>query len=487
MLYTCSQVRQIENDSFARGVDAGRLMESAGLAIAREIADFFPAPGHLVLFCGKGNNAGDILVAARELVARDWSYELDLAFPESELSPLAARNLVVLREVASPDKRDGGVCIALDGLLGIGASGAPREPVASAIRRINDLRKSRGAFVVAADIPSGLNGDTGIPADPCVTADLTVTIGLGKAGLVADSATNHVGRIALAPLPELIPTGTESLGLITPEILRPLLAPPDFDSHKGKWGHVGIIAGSRGLIGAARLCAEAALRAGAGLVTVYALPEGYSLLAATMPPEIMVKPVPNYRFVLTEKLDAIGIGPGLGTEHVESIREVVTRSPKPMVVDADALNILARHPYSWQKLGGPRLFTPHPGEMGRLWRDSVTLSRREAAEKYATQHRITLLLKGARTVIAHPGRPTVFNTTGNPGMGTGGMGDTLTGVCSALLARNFNTYQSAMLGAWLCGRAAEKYVFGPGGSPESLTAGEIPHHLGAAFRELTRG
>jgi NAD(P)H-hydrate epimerase len=138
-------------------------------------------------------------------------------------------------------------------------------------------------------------------------------------------------------------------------------------------------------------------------------------------------------------------------------------------------------------MGGPRLFTPHPIEMARLFRESMDLPRREAAERYVAKHKITLLLKGARSIIAERNHPPVYNTTGNPGMGSGGMGDVLTGVCAALMAGKHSPRDAAMLGAWLCGRAAELCVFGPGGSPESLTASDVIRHLGAAFRELRGG
>ncbi len=461
-------------------------MESAGSAIAEAIHDFFPVPSCVRVFCGKGHNAGDVLVAARHLALRGWAIELDLAFPEKELAPLAAQKLAELRGSSAVPVLNLKPRVVLDGLLGIGARGEPRDPLAAAIGRINTLRRQENAFVVAADLPSGLDADTGHAAGACVTADLTVAIGHPKAGLLADSATAFVGRLAQAPLEALPATEGDNAALITPALLRPLLPPRNFDSHKGTWGRVGIIAGSPGYLGAARLCAEGALRAGAGLVTIYTLPSTYALLSTTMPPEIMVRPVPNYASVLTDKLDAIGIGPGLGASPDLLVRDIITKFTGPMVVDADALNLLARNPYAWRKLAGPRLFTPHPGEMARLFPGSNSLSRREIAEQYAERYKITLLLKGARTVIAEADKPTVFNTTGNPGMGTGGMGDVLTGVCAALLAQGRTTYEAAMLGAWICGRAAERYVFSATGSPESLVASEVIRRLGETLQELRR-
>jgi NAD(P)H-hydrate epimerase len=485
MFLTCAEMKRVEEAAFARGVEAEALMDAAGEAIARAVLDFFPSPAHAVVFCGKGNNAGDVLVAARHLATLGWSIELDLAFPETDFFPLAAKKFAELAGHFSSQLStiNSQPIIALDGLLGIGTAGAPREPVASAIRRINALRESRGAFVVAADLPSGLDGDTGAAGDPCVIADVTVTIGQPKTGLVADAATNFVGRLVLAPLPELAITEGDSAALLTPELLRPLHKRAPFDSHKGLWGRVGILAGSRGFLGAAHICSEAALRMGGGLVTLHALPDAYELLATVAPPEVMVKPVRDLREALEDRFDAIGIGPGLGGKNDDAILEIVTRFAGPMVVDADALNVLSRRglPGSF---AGPRLLTPHPGEMARLFPESTRLSRRTAAEQFVARHDVTLLLKGARTVIAEAGAPTVFNTTGNPGMGSGGMGDALTGVCAALLAQKHMPREAAMLGAWLCGRAAERYVFGPNGSPETLVASEVIRHLGGTLRDL---
>lgn len=485
MLLSCAQMKAAEDAAFSRGISAEDLMESAGAAIADRVRDFFPDPVHVIAMCGKGHNAGDVLVTARHLASQGCSCEIVLAFPENELAPLTARKLSDARAAVASTQRNSRHLVVLDGLLGIGANGIPRDPVATAIAKINEMHVRNGAFVVAADIPSGLNADTGEAADSCVTADLTVTIGHCKKGLVADRATNFTGRLALAKLPELAPPeDADPSALITPDVLRPLLPPRPFDSHKGCWGRVGIIAGSPGFTGAARLCAEAALRAGAGLVTLYATPDISAQLATAISPEIMVMPVNDYTCALDHRLDAVGIGPGLGSRHDEQIGELVARMTCPMTVDADALNVLARRPVPPEKLKAPRLFTPHPGEMGRLFPESTALSRREIASAYVETHPVTLLLKGARTIVAERGQSLLYNTTGHPGMGSGGMGDVLTGVCTALMAAGRTTREAAMLGAWLCGRAAEIAIFAPSGSPESLVASDVIRYLGSAFREL---
>lgn len=488
MLVTSAQMKEIETAAFDRGVEAEDLMERAGLAIAREIARFFPQPSEFLAVCGKGNNAGDVLVAARHLREQGWHGREVLTFPGDNLSPLATAQLARFRDCPpSPEPLIPGRLVIMDGLLGIGAQGAPRDPIAGAIRRINELRISERAFVVAADIPSGLDSDTGVAADPCVVADLTVTIGQAKSGLLADTAVNNVGRLALATLPELIAENGDPAEVITPELLQSITCPPAFDSHKGIWGRVGIIAGSRGFLGAGRLCSTAALHSGGGLVTLYALPDTYELLTTTCPAEVMVKPVESLTDALHDRHDAIAVGPGLGSDHDDEVLRLFADCKCPAVFDADGLNVLGRNLNNWPTPRGPRLFTPHPGEMARIFPDSAKLSRREAAEQFADQRNQTVLLKGARTVIAHPGLPTAFNSTGNPGMGSGGMGDVLTGVAAALLARGFSTYHAALLGAWLCGRSAEIAISHENRSPDSLVAYDVIAQIGRAFSEISSG
>ncbi len=517
MLVTTEQMRAIEEAAFARGISAEALMDQAGLAIADVVTQFFPRPGHAIAFCGKGNNTGDVLVAARHLVDRGWTIELDESYEAKELSDLPAKHRQALQS-AIRDPQSAIPSVALDGLLGIGIKDAPRDPIASAIERLNVLRRDENVFVFAADVPSGLDADSGKPHTSCVTADCTITIGQCKVGLVADTATNQVGRLSLAELPALAhpptshqppvprsrplvspfgsrraescpepsqaPVLTNHAELLAPVLLRPLLPVHEFDSHKGKWGRVGIVAGARGTLGAARLCSEAAVRAGGGLVTLYVKPDAFELFATSCIPEVMVKSVDDYREALDDKLDALAIGPGLGDQHDEEILEILHRTEAPMVADADALNALARHQSEIRNPKSEILLTPHPGEFARLAPDLADLPRAEAAHRFADRHPVTLLLKGARTVVAHREQPLRYNTTGNPGMGSGGMGDVLTGILAAFLAQGCEARDAGSLGAWLCGRAAEIYVFSKMGSPETLIASEIITNLGPAMRAL---
>jgi hydroxyethylthiazole kinase-like uncharacterized protein yjeF len=241
------------------------------------------------------------------------------------------------------------------------------------------------------------------------------------------------------------------------------------------------MAGSRGFVGASILCSEAAARAGAGLISLYVPEEIYSLVVTKVAPEIMVKPTIDFRSVLDDRLDALGIGPGLGSARRQEILDVVTQFAGPMVVDADALNALSTAVVQLNRCAGPRLLTPHPGEMSRLWSTSGK-SRIEIVSEFTAAYPATLLLKGSRTLVGQIGKPPAYNSTGSPGLATGGSGDVLTGVCAAFLARGISPYDAARLGAWLCGRAAE--LAANRFSEESMLPSDLFVHLGPAFREL---
>ena len=303
-----------------------------------------------------------------------------------------------------------------------------------------------------------------------------------------------MGRLCVAALRDFEPHApAEAAGeTATPESLRGTLARRNFESYKTQYGRIGIVAGSPGFTGAAVLSANGALRGGAGLVTIYASKEIQPILAVTAPPEVMVRPVKSYAEVLDEKHDVLALGPGLGKGHAGAILQLIEQAEGPMVLDADGLNIVAGHdPGLLRRCAGPRLLTPHPGEMARLFPEAKELSRHETATRFTARYSdgrfpVTLLLKGSRTIIHEQGKPASYNTTGNPGMGTGGMGDVLTGVCAALIGQHLSPYDAARMGAWLCGRAAELAVKRRG-SEESLAALDVVAGLGGAFAQLRGG
>ncbi len=498
MILTPKEMAEAEQQLLAAGEDAEPLMEAAGEKIATAIRQFFPTSGTLIAFAGNGHNGGDALVAARHLKQSGWEIRLHLADSIDSLKPLTGKKLEELgptpgyRDTPEPP-RQGTPLVLLDGLLGIGAAGELRTACRQSADTINQLRKLHGAYTFAIDIPSGLDGMSGAPYPGAVIADFTLSIAYPKTGLLADAATANVGRLALLPLPAIRPLtgeGDPSAVLVTPERISRILQRRPFEAHKGQCGHIAIIGGSPGMSGAAILAAQGALRGGAGLVTILARGHSYPTLCAMAPPEIMVRQVDSYKNAADPAYDVLVVGPGLGSGQWDTeILDLLVHDQRPVIVDADALNLLARNdPGAIADAPGERLLTPHPGEMQRLDHDGEG-TRRARAESLATRTKATVLLKGARTIIASPEDPTAtaFNSTGNPGMATGGVGDTLSGLCAAIAGNGISLYDAACSGSWINGRAAEIAVFNASNSEQSLIASDLPAHYGAAFTDLLSG
>jgi ADP-dependent NAD(P)H-hydrate dehydratase / NAD(P)H-hydrate epimerase len=521
-ILTSAQMRATEEAAFATGVQVEPLMNKAGAGVAQAVTKFFPKPGRCIVFAGKGHNAGDALFAAQCLEQRGWKIEVRLAFKEADCSDLARKKLAdlcrrppeilgasrsanaglttMLVELAPGATRQTDTTqntisteacrgvdaplVILDGLLGVGAKPPLREPIRAACRAINQLRMTNGAYVFAVDLPTGLDSDSGKTDRDCVVADFTVTIGYAKPGLIVDGAVNYVGRIEVVLLDELQPPETKAKELIaTAAAFRGLLPRRNYNSYKNQFGRIGVIAGSKGFVGAALMASQGALRAGAGLVEVFVPVEIYEIVAGAAFMEAMVKPIASYCHLLKEKVDVWAVGPGLGKSRAAEILELVEKVKQPMVLDADGLNIASEKTSVLRRCKGKRLLTPHPGEMKRLFPEEQQ-SRAKTATKFCDRFPVTLLLKGSRTIIAERGRPLSYNTTGNPGMATGGMGDVLTGVCAGLLGQGLSPYDAARVGAWLCGRAAEIAIFDGHQSEQSLLPRDVLDHLGDAFKEL---
>ena len=515
-------MRAAEQAAFVSGVQVEVLMNKAGAGVAQAVTKFFPKPGRCIVFAGKGHNAGDALFAAQCLEQCGWKIEVRLAFKEgdcsdlmrkkladlcrrppeilggvqsanadlvatlAELSPSATDQIVTAQNSTATEACSGVAAplVILDGLLGVGAKPPLREPIRAACRAINQLRTTKGAYVFAVDLPTGLDTDSGKADRDCVVADFTVTIGYPKPGLAADGAVNYVGRIEVVSLNELRPAETKSKEIIaSPAVFRGLLPRRKYNSYKNQFGRIGVVAGSKGFVGAALMASQGALRAGAGLVEVFVPEEIYEMVAGAAFMEAMVKPITSYRHLLKEKVDVWAVGPGLGTSRAADILELVEKVKQPMVLDADGLNIASEKTSVLRRCKGKRLLTPHPGEMKRLFASDQE-SRAKTATKFCDRFPVTLLLKGSRTIVAERGRPLSYNTTGNPGMATGGMGDVLTGVCAGLLGQGLSPYDAARIGAWLCGRAAEIAIFNGNQSEQSLLPRDIVDRLGDAFKEL---
>lgn len=501
-MLTVFQMQETERRAFAAGISAETLMEEAGARMTSALLQFSPAAGRCLVVFGKGHNGGDALVCARLLSEAGWRVTLVPAFERPHWAPLTEKKWTqaglcetqgdpaLVENLARTEK---GPFLILDGLLGIGARGPLREPVANWCRLLNRWRAHLGARVAALDIPTGLDADTGAADPDALRADWTLTVCCAKPGLVADGAEQNVGRLAVVPLPALMqyapPMPPEAPSIASAERLAPLLPRRSAHIHKGDCGRVLLVAGNTGTVGAACLSARGALRAGAGLVTLCVPAAIYGLAASRAPEECMVLPFTQSREILALRSDSLGIGPGLGTHPsiIETVLELVTSYPGSAVVDADALNAIATHPAALSACSGPRLLTPHAGEMLRLFAEAQHGNRFETGCEFTRRHPVTLLLKGARTLVCERGRVCFINPTGNPGMASGGMGDVLTGVCATLLAQGMSASNTGTLAAWLCGRSAEMLVYSRARSEESLLASDVADNLGAAIEDLRRG
>lgn len=496
---TAAQMREVDGRTIEMGIPGLVLMENAGHRVVELLAEKFAplAAQRIVVLCGKGNNGGDGMVVARQLFTRFQPRALHvvlLASPE-DLRGDAAQNYRMLEVCGCPVAREIPgeahlATIVVDALLGTGISGPATGAIADAIGEIN--RGFPLAKVVAVDIPSGMPSDTGHPPGAHARADYTVTFTAPKPAQVLPPTCDAVGQLRVAAIgsPPALYDADDSmwLSVVEPAMFAALLAPRARAGHKGSYGHVLAIAGSHGKTGAAALCGMAALRAGAGLVTVSSEDSAIPVIAGHAA-ELMTIPLDAGRLdALVEHKDVIAIGPGLGThpDTIAMVRRAVAELAQPMVVDADALNALAGS--DWSGNGKTRVLTPHPGEMARLSGKTtaeISADRVGAARGLATARQVTLVLKGERTVIAFGDGRVWINPTGTPAMATGGTGDILTGLIAGLLGQFPREPDLAVAAAvYLHGLAGE---LGAAALTEKcLVATDLLRYLPAALEECAR-
>ena len=487
------------------------LMENAGLQTVQIIRKLLPNIENkaVCVFSGKGNNGGDGFVVARHLSNLKADVKVFLLAKKDEISGDAKTNMSILENMGQKiDLIDENYCfddlhaflsesdLIIDAVFGTGFRGIPGQPAAGVIELIN----SSGKPVVAVDIPSGLQADSGHVEGLCIKATCTVTFGLPKLGLVQEPGASYTGKLHVADIS--IPAflyNSESLRrqLLTRDLVCGWFQPRQAASNKGNYGRVLIVAGSRGMTGAACLAAMSAARAGAGLVTL-AVPSGVQKLVASKLTEIMTVALPESPeqtigsealdeiAALMQSFDVIAIGPGITThpETVSFVKRILPVLKIPCVLDADGLNCLAGYTEVFKLTSAPLVLTPHPGEMGRLT-DKTTAQiqqqRLETTEKAAREWGAVLLLKGASTIVASPDSRVYINTTGNPGMATGGAGDVLTGIIAGLIAQGLNPFDAAGAGAYLHGLAGDLAVRQKG--CRGLVAGDILDFLPDAILE----
>lgn len=504
-LVFASEMRLLDKQAAEQiGLPTMVLMENAGKAVAEVAADFLDdcIGKNIVVFTGKGNNGGDGFVAARWLASRGARVKVFLVSPWQELLGDVAAQLHICRKCGIelfPLKDDKGswdvaevscrqADLLLDAVLGTGFKGMLSGREQRACRLLNSV----AAPVLAIDIPSGINADNGFADEDAVQAVVTVTMALPKPGLFLYPATELAGEIVIADIgiPEILLEQLNSRKfLLTEEIIRDLLPCRRGNCHKGEAGRVVVTAGSPGFTGAAALCAQAAVKAGAGLVSLLTPLCSREVLAVKLT-EVMVEGlIERMPGILgggaagsvldkAARADILAIGPGLGTSGstAEVIREILQELEVPVVIDADALSALQGHTGILSSMAAPKVLTPHPGELGRLLDmepDAVDAERFELAAKYAVEWNAVLVLKGAPTIIGCPDGSVYVNTTGNSAMATGGSGDVLTGTIAGLAAQGISLQEAALAGVYLHGLAGDIACEGAVG----LAAGEISAFL----------
>lgn len=505
---TCAQMREVEKAAVEGGLDYRRLMENAGSAAAKEIRRRYLVAGRQVaILCGKGNNGGDGFVIARKLQDEGAVVTIILACgqPQTEdaremFSRLRALDIGVVSLETEPYIAASSVkeaALIVDAVYGIGFHGRLPDPLRS-LFRIANVSPSP---IVAVDIPSGLDGDTGEADEDALRATLTVTFTAAKTGLAAAKAAPYAGEIQVTEIgidPALLAPYGPGRTVIDERMIRPCFPPRAEDGNKGDYGKLLSFCGSAGMLGAAMMAAQAALRCGVGLLTA-ALPRSlYPIAAARLcePVFCLLEETEDGDLSLSNRArlreraaqsSALLIGCGLsmspGVE--ELVLDLLAASDRPMVLDADGINIAARHISVWKTVRAPLILTPHPGEMARLTGLSIPeiqADRENVARRFADEHGVTVVLKGHDTVVASPGEPVLHNPTGNPGMATGGSGDVLAGMIASFLAQGMTAREAAMCGVFLHGAAGDRAAQRL--SQHAMLPTDLIDELGALFLNL---
>jgi hydroxyethylthiazole kinase-like uncharacterized protein yjeF len=488
-LYTVAEVRRIEAAQAAAA--PGTLMRRAGAAAAAACARLLPPGGRVLALAGPGNNGGDALEAAALLAYQGLPVTVRLCADPARLPPDAAQAL--RRAEASPARFDAaaqpgdGWGLVIDGLFGIGLARALAADFAALVAAVNRLR----CPVLALDVPSGLNADTGAVVGPdgiAVRASHTITFLADKPGLHTADGCDHAGKVEVASLDvdaALYPP--PSLLLNAPALFSSHAQPRASNTHKGSFGDVAILGGAHGMAGAAVLAARCAAFSGAGRVYAGYLdaPPAFDPLH----PEIMCRQAAD----IDLNRAALVAGPGFGSgDAARRLLPQILQAGAPLVLDADALNLVAADAALQRQLAERKaatLITPHPLEAARLLASdsrTVQADRLQAARSLAKRYRAMVVLKGAGSVIARPDGFAVVNPTGNPALASGGTGDVLAGLCGALLAQHWPAWEAALAAVWLHGAAAD-WLVQQGHGPVGLLAGELIPAIRRMHNQLIRG
>ncbi len=509
-----SEMKEIDGYAIERiGIPGIVLMENAAIRVIQQLKKDIGEllSKNVVVFAGKGNNGGDALAVSRHLhnlgvnvltivVGPEDSIKGDARINLDILKNMTAR-LVVVEDQSHFEEIAASLFLAdviIDGLLGTGLKGEVSGLFADIIQLVNQAER----YILSIDIPSGMDGDTGRSRGICINADRTVTLGFPKLGLLVGDGPKFAGEVEVADIgiPDKAIEGRDlSINLITRhEAVSLLPVRPPF-SHKGNHGRILVIAGSVGLTGAAVLASSAAVRSGAGLVTL-GIPSGLYNIAASKLTEVMTLPLADsgsgflsskcieYLEDLLKNFDVIALGPGLGcsTEITEVVSWLVEHAEVPLVIDADGINSLSLNIDVLTKAKAPIVFTPHPGEMARLTGSQVKdvlENKMDVITGFSARWNCTVVLKDWRTITAAPDGQVFINTTGNAGMATGGTGDVLTGMIAAFAGQGMSPEAAAAAGAYVHGLAGDISADRKG--QMGMTAGDLVESIPYALKELT--
>ncbi len=513
LFMTRAQMREYDRIAIEDiGIPGPVLMENAGLGAARMAMDLLGEKRRLAVMAGPGNNGGDGFVIARHLLNTGYEVSTYMAVPASGLGGDALLNHGILRamdapifEVSDSQKATGLVQMlredgfVVDALLGTGVS----RNVEGHLGDLIDMINNAAVPVLAVDIPSGLDADSGTPWGKVVKATGTATFGHLKRGLVQHPGAGLAGRIRVVSIgvPGIVSDRAGWDGsMIDPGSLRELLFERTEDSHKGTFGHLLLLAGSLGKTGAAVLCGRSAMRVGTGLVTIATTADAQPVIESKCL-EIMVEALLDRADApITDKVvkrlgnlldgkKAVVVGPGITTAPGVSAltMRLLQMMEVPAVVDADGINILAKDPTGAGRITAPMVFTPHPGEMARLVNKSIPAiqaDRISATREAAKWHKVVIVLKGSRSVVATPDGRVFVNPTGNPGMACGGMGDVLSGIIGGFLAQGLEPLDAALLGTYIHGHAGDLAAQRLG--QPALVASDLIYELPSILKEWSR-
>ncbi|MBA1334284.1 MAG: NAD(P)H-hydrate epimerase / ADP-dependent (S)-NAD(P)H-hydrate dehydratase [Firmicutes bacterium] len=512
---TPSQMRQIDSAAIdGYGIPGVVLMENAGAGIAKEILKL---PAHkrnrVALIAGKGNNGGDVMVIARHLHNNGVNTVVYLVGKQQEIKGDSRINLNILNNIGIGIKEincDDDLCrlekdlewaqVVVDGIFGTGLKGE----ITGIARKVIDAINNSGRFVVAVDIPSGINGETGQICGTCVQAHITVTLGYLKTGLLQHPGASRTGKLIVSDIsiPRSIACSMDiKTSVLVRDYVRRILPYRESDAHKGSCGRALIIGGSEGMTGAVALASSGCLKAGAGLIKA-AVPAALNPILENKLTEVMTVPIGDRSSVrfgedamealscLMKKATVAAIGPGMGVDDAVAgvVEHVVQSALIPLVIDADALNCLALNPDVLKKAVSPLVLTPHPGEMARLMKcgiREVQEDRIGAAREFSCKWGVVTVLKGANSVIADPIGNIYINTTGNRGMASGGMGDVLTGVIASLMCQGVDPVGASCAGAYVHGFAGDLLAREKGHI--GITASELAGYLPMAIKLTKEG